>query len=248
MNKRACCDYTLIEFLVCVALIGILLSLLTPSLNKVISFSQETQCLNQNKHIGTALSLYTEEHAGFMPVAVQGHPEPWVHMKWAYEISPYLSLDFKDLSSFISIGTTFECPSHNFNNFTGIPKKYGGYGQNYSFMGYLEKKAGRFHYNDESLHRQNIHSANHPAESFYSGDSLDFTQNSLSQTTSFTNATHQLTYIYKPTNFGGYFFEYRRHRNGANFLWLDGHASNFFWDDLKLGKNDDTLWYWRLTK
>ena len=239
--------FTLTELLVVISILAVLCSFLQPALLKAVNTAKITHCLNNLKQIGSAVHAYTQEHSDYMPISIWD--KQYLTMHWAYEISPYLSLNFGHPTSVVSIGTVLECPSHNFSgkkyNGNDLDLRYGGYGQNYEYMGYLEYGGLKRLANWE---RKKISQATSPAESFYCGDSLDFTQDSPSYDMTVTNSDVQLSYLY-PFNFNPVMpFEYRRHRNGCNLFWLDGHVSNMLWDEVKAGKNGDRDWYFKLIK
>lgn len=59
--------FTLIELLVVVAIIGILASLLLPTLGKARKSARLTVCISQHKQIAVALSIYPDDNNGFLP-------------------------------------------------------------------------------------------------------------------------------------------------------------------------------------
>lgn len=102
-NKR----FTLIELLVVVAIIGILASLLMPSLKKSRESARRAVCLSNLKQWSTALFLYTDDNDSKLPVYKNGAPGGPAYAE--INLMRYMGLN-RDVA---------ECPSFEASNFTG---------------------------------------------------------------------------------------------------------------------------------
>jgi prepilin-type N-terminal cleavage/methylation domain-containing protein len=60
-------SFTLIELLVVVAIIAILAAMLLPALRNARTSARAIECMNRLRQIGTASSIYIDEHAEFIP-------------------------------------------------------------------------------------------------------------------------------------------------------------------------------------
>ena len=121
--------FTLVELLVCIAIVSVLLGLLLPAIQKARAAVQRTTCENNLRQIGLALHGYHDSHQ-VLPSGVQGPlSRPYPFMSWNAAILPYLDqnnlwnsireaylrdLDFLDIPPHVHRGTVvpvFACPA-----------------------------------------------------------------------------------------------------------------------------------------
>ena len=76
---------TLIELLVVIALIGLLISILVPSLKRSMDLAGATLCKHNLHEIHRSLVMYQTDHDGWLPIVVEPklglaairRPDPW---------------------------------------------------------------------------------------------------------------------------------------------------------------------------
>lgn len=68
---------SLVELLVCLAIIGLMISMLMPAIHAVRMSSQRTVCVNHKSQINLALRMYADANKALPPPPRPGYPSGW---------------------------------------------------------------------------------------------------------------------------------------------------------------------------
>ena len=124
-------SFTLIELLIVIAIIGILLSLLLPSLFKARKKAQLAVCLSNQKQIGTAMMAYTVNNDAFYPVYGDKYVDD---ISWDDQLSDYDGRSLSDEQKRESVlkindypdmdSSIYECPGNVMERVNQYPRSY----------------------------------------------------------------------------------------------------------------------------
>jgi len=204
--------FTIVELLTVVAIFGILISLISPALNKTVLKSQQVTCKNNLKQIGMLTFAYADSHDDRMPPGVRHWgPGYWIEVLQELNTNQTISR-----TSFDPKGTIFECPTVDKISI-GLPTyMQGGYGYNHA-AGILARPPRVPEYLDSTIR---ISSITIPQETTALAD--DKTNNNTGPGYLHAAVLNYNRSLSHPRN---------RHQLYANYFWMDGHVSQYLLED-----------------
>lgn len=87
MVKRSA--FTLVELLVVICILAVLAALILPSMNTALAKSRSAKCQSNMKQIGTALTLFANDHEQTYP---RGTAYEAGALPWFWQVAPYTSM------------------------------------------------------------------------------------------------------------------------------------------------------------
>ncbi|MCM8530737.1 MAG: type II secretion system GspH family protein [Lentisphaeraceae bacterium] len=200
--------FTLIELLVVIAIIGILSSILLPSLSRAREKTKSTVCKSNQRQIGIAAIMWSGEHDGWALASA------WGRDNLETSLTPYTNTTKDEAST--EFNGLYHCPSltrAHLENTPAATNYNGSYGINFWISGYSEAADNWLHY----AHRGQV--------------KLSQIEN-VSRKVYFMDHTYFLlaNWSYNPiASSNNYPTRWHGERKGlyakANVAWADGHVS-----------------------
>lgn len=189
--------FTLVELLTVIAIIGILAAILIPVVSSVRSRARATTCSSNMRQVGTAMLLYSQEtKPRHFPYAyLQELPGGGIAQPWAFTLAPYLGLENTiGWNPKPRVAGVLTCPEWTYDSAAGTSA--------YAYNPNISPKNG-------SIYGKPIW--NYSA--FIERPSRLFLLVEIDM---------QAEFYYPSMN--GYDVKRRHPRNGANFVFADGHV------------------------
>ncbi len=76
-SRQQCAGFSLLELIVCVAIIAVLIGLLLPALSRARDAAQRTGCASNMRQMGAIIEMYLDDNKRIYPV-VRYMPQPWL--------------------------------------------------------------------------------------------------------------------------------------------------------------------------
>jgi len=130
--------FTLIELLVVIAIIAILAAMLLPALARAKAQAQRIKCVNNQRQIGIAFRLYSDDHSDKYPVH-----DGWASVGGARPAVPYITGNAayyggdvyetnRPLNAYTGSPEVFHCPADKGDALNPVPKScWEGWGNSY---------------------------------------------------------------------------------------------------------------------
>ncbi|RYG34487.1 prepilin-type N-terminal cleavage/methylation domain-containing protein [bacterium] len=244
--------FTLIELLVVIAIIAILAAILFPVFAQAKEAAKRTSSLSNIKQLGTAAQIYFGDNDDmFFPVFRQGNggetvPDNLGQFRWPWLLLPYTKsmqifrspADTKDLTLQLCAGGCRDPKNEYYGYLWGL---FPSYGYNWQYLAPDYELTAPSATARTSFSRGISATAlGDPAQTLFLADST------YSESAASSNLGMGYFYVNPPALWTGappitrssYGFVMPRHNNGANTLWVDGHANL-----TKIGRlKDQALW------
>lgn len=219
--------FTLIELLVVIAIIGILVTLLMPSLKKAREAGYYAVCNSNMSQIGIATTTYITGNDGWYMTnwkddnwADRGASGPFSSSSWHFKLSPYLELSSDDPGQYIErIPNVLQCPMEPQSYTDNGKRTYCSY--QFTFRGGNKTKhpglIGSF-----NTHTQKMARVTYPSETVALVERLQSSK--INVVGGSSSRSEEFNHFEGASLADSYLFPHRA--RSLHIMWVDGHVSH----------------------
>jgi len=233
MTKKNKTGFTLIEMLVVIAIIGILASLLAPSLNSAMGSGRSLKCLSNLKNLGIAGKLYSEGNNNQWPLLYTGDwAMAYIHNKQFLDLYmgnlPFATTMHNGVevaSGNYVMPPQYLCPENDYQLTNGLA---------YSFQGYPMSRQG---FADVGLalwapgFSYKLSQVKQPSRKLVHLDGKNWHMTYTYANPANATATYGVNYIHnKDTYANAVFFDLHAESMGVSELYESPRKANDCWD------------------
>ncbi|MHC4266099.1 MAG: DUF1559 family PulG-like putative transporter [Planctomycetota bacterium] len=232
--------FTLIEMLIVISIIGLLMSILLPSLRSAREQAKSLSCTSNLKQIGYAVLSYFGEYDGYFPPAYQSDSSThWWGQKHSEGIDYTKGFAWPYLQSSLEEKSIYECPSQPYGSYklqakpTGEPDDKRWITSTYGYNGYYLSPPRTAWPSIDSRPWQKVTTVVHPAEVFIFADTLLDRDTTGTRSNVENNALLDPPYLYSPNGWRKNDFPTTcfRHAEKTSVLFADLHCQQMGLED-----------------